>query len=251
MSIREEVKNIISESLDSAERKWKKSGSELITKAAVSNEAITEDRLVPSFIPGHPMVEDGEALVRTFIALMVDMCESSKHLNCHIANAKITQLQRIFYETSVLLPVIGTSVAHFDGSVTEYLGDGALAFFQVDENDKSESVRKAFKASKFILDVALPMINEELSQRYDLPPLKLSLGMGMSKALLTVIGNGDYLHAKAFGECVFRAAKSSNLENTIKVDDNIRASWPKGKNGKVTFDGGVHKSGFKYFKVSY
>jgi len=43
--------------------------------------------------------------------------------------SKVSQLQRIFYETSALLPAMAKLIFFENGSVTEYLGDGVLGLF--------------------------------------------------------------------------------------------------------------------------
>lgn len=41
------------------------------------------------------------------------------------------------------------------------------------------------------------------------PPLKIGIGLAMSKAIVSLTGLSDNHHPKAFGECVFRAIKRS------------------------------------------
>ncbi|WP_322005159.1 hypothetical protein [Paraburkholderia tropica] len=65
---------------------------------------------------------------------------STRRLNTHIANAKVNGLQRVYIETSALLPAIAVTCGLEDGMVTEYLGDGCLTLFRVNKDDRVASV---------------------------------------------------------------------------------------------------------------
>ena len=101
-----EIVSIVDKSLDRAEAIWNKVGNKVIAEFAAALSA--RAKLVPSEIPGHLLVDTETPEVDDFIALVIDMRNSSEHLMCSISEkkAKISQLQRIFYEVSALLPAM-------------------------------------------------------------------------------------------------------------------------------------------------
>ncbi len=145
-------------------------------------------------------------------------------------------LQRVYYETSALLPALAFTISKNNGSVTEYLGDGVLAFFKVDEENVTKSIYEAIDAAKECLDYCLETINTVLKNRYGLPKLEIGIGLAYGEALVTLVGIDGAKQAKVFGECVFRATKISNgIINKIYIDEKLKAKWPKSKNGKLKF----------------
>ena len=144
-------------------------------------------------------------------------------------------MQRVFYETSALLPAIAKTVADHYGKVTEYLGDGVLALFRVDKEDKKVTIMQSYNAASKCMDVAQNVVNIALERRYSLPPLRIGIGMAMSQAVITLVGLKEYVQPKVFGECVFRASKLSSGVNQIHVDNFLYNSWPSSKSGTLGF----------------
>ncbi|PML45822.1 hypothetical protein BCT76_16325 [Vibrio tasmaniensis] len=235
------LSEIISKSLDRAEAIWNTEGADLIFESVSledssqrgmdSIDLIKKSELVPSRIPGTPVVSSDENKVEEFIALVADMRDSTKHLMTRNTHGSVSELQRVYYETSALLPALDFTISKSDGSVTEYLGDGVLALFKVDSDDVGTSTRNAKWAATDCLEVVLPMVNDELFKRYELPDLQIGIGLAFSKALVTTMGLPGRLHAKAFGKCIYRATKLSNGANQILVDDQLKAKWPVNRNG--------------------
>lgn len=229
------VRQIVKDELNKAEAIWEKRGSifESSSEALNFSVHVAKRETVPSSIPGHPLVDDTDNPVDTFIALVVDMRDSSKHLLCAISpkKANVSQLQRIYYETSALLPALEQTIIFEKGSVTEYLGDGILGFFRVDETCEHEAIYAAHRAAKGCINSTRTIVNEELYARYNLPELNIGIGMAASKALVTLVGLKNQRHAKAFGECVFRATKLSSGVNQIHIDTKLEHMWPVSQNG--------------------
>ncbi|QSV45295.1 hypothetical protein [Geobacter benzoatilyticus] len=226
------LNELVCDCLDEAESIWEEVGPKVLKKAMA---AMYESAEV-SQIPGHPIVESGKPKVDTFIAMAVDMRDSTNHLMCAISskNAKISQLQRIFYETSALLPAMAKLIMFEDGSVTEYLGDGVLGLFRVSEKN-TDAIYSANKASRNCLYAVSDIINPILYERYCLPPLAIGIGLAISKAVVTLVGTDDYKQPKAFGECVFRATKLSGGNNEIITDEALKNAWPSSKTGTLKF----------------
>lgn len=225
---------LVNKSLDIAETHWAKGGSRLVNEMAILK---SRDFSEPSEIPGHETVQEEETVIDTFIAFVADLRDSSKHLLCASSPKKtrVSGLQRVYYETSALLPAIGYVVQENGGKVTEYLGDGALALFQVKEYNKSEAITASYWAAKELMGCGRNLVNEILKKRYALEPLNIGIGLSLSPALVTLVGIPPKKHPKAIGECIYRATKLSGGNNEIVTDSNLQAAWPTTKNGTLEF----------------
>jgi len=235
------VRALVNDSLDKAEEHWNNAGEQLITasKSMGFTEAMeSRSESEPSKIPGHEIVQDGETVIDEFVAFVADMRGSSRRLVCATShrNSDVSGLQRVYYETSALLPALAQTVKFKSGNTTEYLGDGVLALFQVDPNDKMKAVYAAHAAAKNAIGDTRSIVNNILKSRYRLPGLDLGVGLAMSKSLVTLIGLEGEKHPKAFGECVFRATKLSGGTNRIIIDKNTRAIWPSERGGTLRFE---------------
>lgn len=228
-----ELKALVVRSLDRAEATWNKVGDELRLMEA----SVAKAEIVPSKIPGHNWVSDDRPLVDTFIAAVVDIRDSTKHLLNAISqkDAKVSQLQRVFYETSALLPAMAQTLGYKRGRVTEYLGDGVLALFQVERGNEKKAMYDAYWASQDCIGDVRAIVNDELARRYNLPALDIGVGLSLSKAVVTLVGLDGDKHPKAIGECVYRAAKLSKGRNEVYVDGWLRDSWPSQKGGFLQF----------------
>lgn len=227
---------LVNDSLDRAEADW--AGVESALMEAKEAVALANSRdFVPSNIPGHPLVDSADPKVDEFIALVLDIRDSSRRLMCAISKdkAEVTGLQRLFYETSALLPAASLIIERRNGAVTEYLGDGLLAMFRVKEGEESARISEAYAAATGSLDLTRELVNPILKDRYRLPELAVGVGLALSKAIVTVVGHGKARQAKAFGECVWRASKLSGGRNEVVVDESIRLAWPTSKDGRLHF----------------
>lgn len=233
------IKTIIKRSLDIAEKHWE-GGGYILNEETIRIDSISLEshKSEPSNIPSHPIVHDTETVIDEFIALVVDIRESSSHLMQDISSSisKVTRLERVYYEISALLPAVEQTIKFSKGSVTEYLGDGLLALFKVDEDDKHITIKEAYSVSKNIMSVTLPIVNDVVENRYGLPPLEIGIGLSMSRALVTLIGVPEHKkHPKVFGQCVFYATKLSKGKNEIFADEWLKNSWPSSPGGRLRF----------------
>lgn len=234
-----EVTKLVNDSLDDAEGVWKEVGDVVMAKAAMlENRSIqmSGSEPVPTNLPGHEFIEGGKPLVDEFIALVLDMRESSKHLRIAISNEKgVSQLKRIYYETAAILPACSKIIKYEQGSVTEYLGDGLLAFFKVEKEKSEESCYASRRAAVDCIKSMKEIINPILYSRYQLPPVRIGIGLAVSKAIITLTGQGNFLKPTAFGICVFNASKLSKGTDEIVADEALERKWPTSKNGKLRF----------------
>lgn len=231
-----ELETIIERALSEAERHWENGGAQL-SEGHIKANAMDMEALEQSKIPGHPLVGDNETVIEDFVAFVADMRDSSNHLTQSISSkiAKVSQLQRVYYETSALLPAVAYTVKAYDGAVTEYLGDGLLALFKVDPDKKSKSLYDSHNAGKKVVGEVLDIINSILNRRFSLPPIEVGVGLARSKALVTLVGLTGDKHPKAIGECVYRASKLSNGRNKVIIDEIMERSWPSSAGGKMRF----------------
>lgn len=230
-----ELTNAANNSLNIAEDIWDKVGDQLIKGANEQRNFSLE--AMDSQIPGHPSVDIGNPKVDNFIAIVADMRKSTEHLMCRISpkTAKVTQLQRVFYETAALLPSLAKAIRLEGGNVTEYLGDGVLGLFCLGEEVDKQKIYAANRAAKKCIAATKEIVNPILDDRYSLPNLDIGVGMAYSKAVVTLVGLPDSMQPKVFGECVFRATKLSSGSNTIVIDEALEHLWPTSKTGTISF----------------
>ena len=228
-----EVRKVVGDSLDRAERIWGEVGVNF--SGSERRHIVLANEAVDSKIPGHPAVQEQIAEVDDFVALVADMRDSSKHLMTRIGSAKVSELQRVFYETSALIPALAMAIRFGGGSVTEYLGDGVLALFQAGGAKKTGAIYSAHSAATNCLEVVSEAINPLIAKRYSLPPIVIGVGMSFSKAIVTVVGDDSHREAKVFGECVYYASKLSGGCNQIYIDEALKFAWPESDNGVLRF----------------
>lgn len=228
------IEQVIRSALDKAERIWTNHG--LALDEQFRADSVNKREVVPSNIPGHAVVRSGDEKVGTFIALAADMRDSSQHLNCAIAGCKASELERVFYETSALLPALARTIEIHGGAVTEYLGDGILAFVELDESNRESSIRAAYRAARDCLETTLPIVNIALCERYGLPALKVGIGLAMSKGVVSLVGIPGNSHPKVVGRCVYFATKLSAGINEVVVDKALREAWPRSNEGTLRFE---------------
>lgn len=217
------IREVVEDSLDRAERRWKLGGVEL---AMESKDSPIYDsyNAEKSNIPNHPLVGERGVVIDEFIALVADMRSSSTHLDDNDRYLKLSKLesgiQRVYYETSALLPAMALTIKHRGGTVTEFLGDGVLALFAYD-GEGINTITQSYKAGKELVCETRDVVNEILKNRYHLPELSIGVGLSRSKAIVNLVGLDREKQAKAFGKCVFTASKLSNGTNEVLIDSSL------------------------------
>lgn len=244
--------NSINRALDDAEKIWNEVGHHFINEnleKAISTLRASEK--IPSKIPGFPFVQGDEPQVADFIALILDIRDSTKHLLEAISSkkAKASQLERVLYETTAINTAGSIIIEDYKGAITEYLGDGFLALYQIKKLDQPDEVYDAYNTAKYYLSTALIEINKILDERYSLPNLEIGIGMAFSKAIVTVVGHRKNLHPKALGECIYRASKLSNGRNEVFIDDRLEVLWPTAKGGPLKFILRQSQLDFKSYRI--
>ncbi|MDC9589236.1 hypothetical protein PSI23_07835 [Xenorhabdus sp. XENO-10] len=181
-----------------------------------------DKNLIKTFIPGYPILENNKPEVGEFVVFMADMRNSSSHFQ-HSPESPIIEsgLQRVFYEISALIPAIVYTAAQEGGQATELLGDGVLILFHVEPENRINVINKAYKAARKCVNNTIKHVNDILWQRYNLPPLKIGIGLAYGESIIKVIQLNGY-HPKIIGQCVWEAAKLSYGENAIGLSKDIQ-----------------------------
>ncbi len=230
------IKEILIIELEKAEMIWDDVKIGLETKC-FSN---LSESYTPSSIPGFPLLKNGQGKVGDFVAMVLDIRNSTSHLlEAYNSEKKVSQLQRVYYETTAINTIGLLLVNENNGRITEFLGDGFLALFNAKED---KIVYKSNKCAKECIRIVADIVNPMLKDRYDLPPLKIGIGLAYSKAIITNIGFAKDSFPKAIGECIFRASKLSIGTNEIMYDERIKQFWPKSKGGKISFQEKKHEN---------
>lgn len=232
---KKEVEDLIKNALNRAQKIYNKVEPDLIKSKSFTavNESVETD------IPGFTLVEEGKPEVANFVAFVLDVRGSTLHLLQACAKSKVEKLERTLYETSAINAMGGYIIKKYGGGITEFLGDGFLAFFKI---DKKEDVYNALNAANDCLNDGMTLVNSILKERYNLDNIKIGIGMSYSQAIIMLLKINDKLYPKALGECVYRASKISNGSNRILFDDHLKLFWPTSKIGKVQFVEVIHKN---------
>ena len=233
-----QVRNVVVNALETAEKFWKESGGDLEKEERdkqLATESFNQDFIVmdsiPSRIPNHELISEFKSINTELIALVADMRKSTNHAKS--ANGRMSPLKRIFLETSALLPAMETVINFEKGQVTEYLGDGVLGFFVY---KTPEDVYKAHRAAKNIIIDMREILNDEIYSRYNLPKdINIGVGIAKSQAILYAAGLPHKKHPKAFGSCVYDATKLSSGNNIIGISKEVKAIWPTSSTGTLKF----------------
>lgn len=229
-----ELSAIVNKTLDRCEEQWDNTlGRATLQKATAATE------MSESNIPGHPYLPKDTYKSDIFVAFMLDMRDSTKHLRQAISGrtAKVSQMKRVFYEVSALLPAMTKLIHDKDGAVTEYMGDGLLALFQLPkEKDERDAVlRNCSLAAGHCMSALHQVSNPILNKRYGLPPLEIGIGLAFSDAIISHFGLPPNTEVKAIGECIFFASQLSKGRNEIIVHENLERIWPTSEGGKLRF----------------
>src|SRR6186713_2296102 len=92
----EYLKAEVNKSLEFAEGVWNKVGPEFINENLIKAYSLSE-QTIETDIPGHPFIQSNKPEVSNFIAVVVDLRDSTKHLTQAISTkiASASQLERL------------------------------------------------------------------------------------------------------------------------------------------------------------
>ncbi len=227
---KESLIKIVDASLDRCEELWNNT---------IGKDALVKRAALDSAIPGCPFLGENQYKSDQFVCLMLDMRDSTKHLRQAISAriAKVSLMQRVYYEVSALLPAMTRIIQDKNGSVTEYLGDGLLALFQLPQNrnEQDSILGDVITAAKRCMDGLQEVVNPVLSNRYSLPNLEIGIGLSYSDAIISHFGLHPNTQIKVIGECIYLASQLSKGRNEIIIHENLEMVWPTSKSGTLRF----------------
>ena len=214
---------------------WDQVGDQ-IRESSLEAKAMVKSYPVPSKIPGHKIVYPNEPVVDDFVAFVADIRDSTKHLteSDGVFNTRRRRLFRVHMEMAAISAAASYFVRKRGGAVTEFLGDGVLAMFAVGDDVPGKCVSAAYNTGLKLLESLNDVVNPHLDN-YKIPPISVGVGIALSDAIVTVIGDGEVFVPKAIGECVFRATKLSDGTNEVTIDDVCKKAFPTSKGGGLSF----------------
>lgn len=227
-----ELKDLARESSERAQHTLEQFGP-LLKKAGFIS--LREARM-DSRIPGFPRISHHAPQLGEFVALVIDMRDSTKHLRQAITGT-YSLVERVYLETSILLPVCARVIEMKSGSTTEFTGDGLIALFNIDNAEDSDTtLRASYKAAKSAIDAVTLIVNPQIVG-LALPALQIGIGLALSRAIVSSVGDPQgILQDNAFGECVFFASKLAKWgRNEIYGDVAYQARYPKKDHGPLKF----------------
>lgn len=233
--LRDELAKIVNGTLDRCEKQWDNTlGQDKLVKRAME-EAFANF----TNIPGHPYLDETKYKSDLFVAFMLDMRDSKIHLRQAISarTARVSMMQRVFYEVSALLPAMAKVINDNKGAVTEYLGDGLLALFQLPKvpSEQSAILYGVIDAARTCMEARVEVVNPILKERYNLPEIDIGIGLAFSDAIISHFGLPPATQVKVLGECIYFASQCSKGRNEIVLHERLENIWPKSKGGKLSF----------------
>ncbi len=112
--------------------------------------------------------------------------------------------------------------AQFNISVDKFIGDGILAYVDLDTLDRVTENTKAVEASIAMLS-ALELLNRRLTDK-KLPALKIGIGIFRGPLVIGLIGTDHKLQHTIIGDTVNKASRLEGLTKELNVDIIISGS---------------------------
>lgn len=230
-----EVEKISKTCFHRAQKAWAEHGGNFTRIFADSIEKSATEHF--SVIPGYELLLPNQVVMGNFVALSIDMRDSTGRLKQENNIYAVNGFERLYYETSTLLPALAYVVEQHNGTVTEYLGDGILALFNVNDfNNKHEALRHSYLAANSSIQDVLPIVNKFLQDKFhSLPDIRIGCGISISEAMVYYNGSRETLQAKASGICVWEASKLNFGNNMIFVSAEAQSQWPSSTTGGLSF----------------
>ena len=144
----------------------------------------------------------------------------------------------IFY---IYAGVVAKIVDDYNGTSTEFLGDGVLNLFDTKDSNREIAMRNSMLASWEIMEVRELILNPFFAN-VGLPQINLGIGIDHGITIVTKFGYRNDTDLKAFGKCVYNASKLCKEVNQIVVSEHSKAVWPSGPGGNLLFGNQIFNS---------
>lgn len=195
-------------------------------RKALSGLRLNEEAEVPGF-EEKPM-KFGRFENREFIVMMTDIRKSTDIINSKNGNISMFL---IFY---IYAGIVAKIVDSYNGTSTEFLGDGVLNLFDTKEITRDTALSNSMLASWEILEARETILNPFFNN-VGLPTINLGIGIDHGITIVTKFGYRNDTDLKAFGRCVYNASKLCKGVNQIIVSENSKDVWPTGPEGRLNF----------------
>ncbi len=151
---------------------------------------------------------------RQVTALSYDLVESTR-LAAQLDPEDLRSLQRLFHETC------SNAIAHYEGYISHYTGDGAMAFFgypQAHEDDPERAVRAG---------LAILAQCHKLNEKERFPGIPIALRVGIATGLVVA---GDFAGDRAFDQDdvvgiapnLAHKIQAAAVQNTVEISGITR-----------------------------
>lgn len=207
-------------------------------KKAFASLPISEEAEVPGY--EERTVKFGKFENREFVIMMTDIRDSTAIINGHNG---LVNMFLIFY---VYAGIVAKIVDKYQGTSTEFLGDGVLNLFDTKELTRDLALQKSMQASWDIMEARVTILNPFFAEN-GLPTIDLGIGIDHGITIVTKFGYRNDTDLKAFGKCAYNASKLCKKINKIVVSENSKSVWPSGPSGSLGFGSPeVIEGGFAY-----
>ena len=205
--------------------------------------ALSESALSDT-IPGYHALELPFAAYEEdkFAVLFVDMRKSTQR-------AERLRGEKTFLTMHIYLPTVIAVIQEHHGYPIDIIGDGVMALFGGKYSKRAISicVQDAGLCGESLLQVRESIINHILKEE-NIEAIDFGVGIDYGRVVVTKIGFKDIFDVKAFGDCINKASKYSSVFNEVKVGKSIKQKWPKGKTGRIRFEG-TDKDGYTMQRI--
>jgi class 3 adenylate cyclase len=199
--------------------------SEELRKRA-SATLLTEESEIPSY--ENKLMKFGKFENREFVVMMTDIRASTDIING--PNGLISMFL-IFY---IYAGIIANIVDSYNGTSTEFLGDGVLNLFDTKEIGRDQALRLSLISSWDIME-AKDLILNPFFAAHSLPMINIGIGIDHGMTIVTRFGYRKDTDLKAFGTCVYNASKLCKGNNEIRASQNSISVWPTNPGGLAVF----------------
>ncbi len=181
-------------------------------------------------LPGYEKrsVSFGKFENREFVVMMTDIRDSTAIING--PNGVVNMFLMFYVYAGIVAKIVDT----YNGTSTEFLGDGILNLFDTKENGTPTSLSNSMLASWDIMEAKDEILNPFFIQN-GLPAINLGIGIDHGITIVTQFGYRGDTDLKAFGKCAYNASKLCKKVNQIVVSAGSQAVWPSSDGGKLVF----------------
>lgn len=203
-------------------------------RKAISALTLNEEAELPGYEDRN--IKFGKFENREFVVMMTDIRDSTSIIN---SQNGLVKMFLIFY---VYAGIVAKIVDKYNGSSTEFLGDGVLNLFGTKEFGRDEALKNSMRASWAIMEARETILNPFFIEN-DIPPINFGIGIDHGITIVTKFGYRNDTDLKAFGRCAYNASRLCKKTNIIVVSENSKNVWPSGEGGSLAFNYPEHIDG--------